>query len=48
MAFSEKAGEKELTELTSLKVDKSTHGFHARHLWKLPQKRFKSRIFGVN
>lgn len=34
MEFSEKAEEKELTELTSLNVDKSTHGFHAKCLWK--------------
>lgn len=35
MAFSEKAEEKELTKLTSLKEDKSTHGFNAKYLWKL-------------
>lgn len=35
MAFSEKAEEEELTKLTSLKVDKSTHGFNAKHLQKL-------------
>lgn len=35
MAFSEKAEEKELNQLKSLKVDKSTQGFHAKFLWKL-------------
>lgn len=35
MAFSEKAEEKELTKLTSIKEDKSTHGFNAKCLWKL-------------
>lgn len=34
MAFSEKAEEKELTRVTSLKVGKSTHGFHAKRLRK--------------
>lgn len=35
MAFSEKAEEKELTQLTSSKVGKSAQGFHAKFLWKL-------------
>lgn len=47
MAFSEKAEEKELTQLTCLKVDKSTQGFHANFYGNPPEK-FKSRIFGVN